>query len=53
MDRRIGVPEVMGALCWVCGETEVVYRFLLANDVGTGWALLYEEFANVLEQSGR
>jgi hypothetical protein len=31
----------------------VVYMFLLANDIGTAWALLYEEYAGVLERSGR
>ncbi|KAG6867065.1 hypothetical protein C0993_007110, partial [Termitomyces sp. T159_Od127] len=30
----------------------VVYRFLLANEVGTGSALLYEEWAAVLERDG-
>ena len=34
-------------------KPEVVYRFCLANDVGTGWALLYEDFAVVLERCGR
>jgi Mad3/BUB1 homology region 1 len=31
----------------------VIYRFLLANDIGTTFALLYEEFATVLERNGR
>lgn len=31
----------------------VVYRFLLANDVGTEHALLYEEYAAVLERDAR
>ncbi|KAI9457580.1 Mad3/BUB1 homology region 1-domain-containing protein [Lactarius psammicola] len=31
----------------------VIYRYLLANDIGTTFALLYEEFAIVLERNGR
>jgi Mad3/BUB1 homology region 1 len=31
----------------------VIYRFLLANEIGTGFALLYEEFSTVLERNGR
>ncbi|KAI0266521.1 Mad3/BUB1 homology region 1-domain-containing protein [Gloeopeniophorella convolvens] len=31
----------------------VIYRYLLANEVGTTFALLYEEFAAVLERNGR
>jgi hypothetical protein len=31
----------------------VVYRFLLANEIGTMFALLYEEFALALERSNR
>ena len=31
----------------------VIYRFLLANEIGTTFALLYEEFATVLERNGR
>jgi len=31
----------------------VIYRFLLANEIGTSFALLYEEFATVLERNGR
>ncbi|KAI0002601.1 Mad3/BUB1 homology region 1-domain-containing protein [Russula compacta] len=31
----------------------VIYRFLLANEIGSTFALLYEEFAAVLERSGR
>ena len=31
----------------------LVFRFLLANDIGTEWAALYEEFAMVLERNGR
>jgi spindle assembly checkpoint component MAD3 len=34
-------------------KPSIVYVFLLANEVGTGWALLYEEYAGVLERSGR
>jgi spindle assembly checkpoint component MAD3 len=31
----------------------IIYRFLLANDIGTDHALLYEEHAAVLERDGR
>lgn len=31
----------------------IIYRYLLANEIGTTLALLYEEFANVLERNGR
>jgi hypothetical protein len=30
-----------------------VYRFLLANDIGTRWGLFYEEFALALERAGK
>ncbi|TFY76495.1 hypothetical protein EWM64_g7517, partial [Hericium alpestre] len=30
----------------------IIFRYLLANDIGTKWALLYEEFAMVLERNG-
>ncbi|KAF9226005.1 hypothetical protein BS17DRAFT_699318 [Gyrodon lividus] len=31
----------------------MIYRFLLANDIGTSHALLYEEYAAILERQGR
>lgn len=31
----------------------VIYRFMIANEIGTNFALLYEEFAAVLERDGR
>lgn len=31
----------------------VIYKFLIANEIGTGFALLYEEYAAVLERDGR
>ncbi|SJK98694.1 uncharacterized protein ARMOST_01963 [Armillaria ostoyae] len=31
----------------------VIYRFLIANDVGIAFSLLYEEYAAVLERDGR
>ncbi|ESK90223.1 likely protein kinase [Moniliophthora roreri MCA 2997] len=31
----------------------IIYRFLLANDIGTDIALLYEEYAAILERDGR
>ncbi|KAF9458989.1 Mad3/BUB1 homology region 1-domain-containing protein [Collybia nuda] len=31
----------------------IIYRFLIANEIGTDHALLYEEFAAVLERDGR
>lgn len=32
---------------------EVIYEFLLANEIGTNWAKLYEEYAAVLERLNR
>ncbi|KAI5122094.1 hypothetical protein M0805_002216 [Coniferiporia weirii] len=32
---------------------EIIFEFLLANEIGTGWAKLYEEYAIVLEKSNR
>lgn len=31
----------------------IIYRFLIANEIGTNFSLLYEEFAAVLERDGR
>lgn len=31
----------------------LIFEFLLANEIGTEWAKLYEEYANVLEKGGR
>lgn len=31
----------------------VIYKFLIANEIGTGFALLYEEYAAVLERDSR
>ncbi|KAG6865947.1 hypothetical protein C0991_010202 [Blastosporella zonata] len=31
----------------------LIYRFLIANEIGTDFALLYEEYAAVLERDGR
>lgn len=31
----------------------VIYRFMLANEIGTGLGMFYEEFAVVLEKEGR
>ncbi|KXN81673.1 Mitotic spindle checkpoint component mad3 [Leucoagaricus sp. SymC.cos] len=31
----------------------VIYKFLIVNEIGTGWALLYEEYAAVLERDRR
>lgn len=31
----------------------IIYRFLVANEIGTEFALLYEEYAAVLERDGR
>lgn len=31
----------------------VIYKFLVVNEIGTNWALLYEEYAAVLERDGR
>ena len=32
---------------------EVIYEFLLANEIGTKWAKLYEEYAVILEKNNR
>jgi len=34
-------------------KPEVIYEYLLANDIGTTWAALYEEYAMTLERDGR
>lgn len=34
-------------------KPSIIYRFLLANDIGTDFAILYEEFAAILERDGR
>ncbi|KAF7325616.1 BUB1 N-terminal domain-containing protein [Mycena kentingensis (nom. inval.)] len=34
-------------------KPSVIYAFLVANDIGTDWALLYEENAAVLDRDGR
>ncbi|PPR01810.1 hypothetical protein CVT26_013169 [Gymnopilus dilepis] len=34
-------------------KPNVIYKFLIANDIGTEFALLYEEHAAVLERDGR
>ncbi|KAH8107540.1 Mad3/BUB1 homology region 1-domain-containing protein [Phellopilus nigrolimitatus] len=34
-------------------KPEVIFEFLLVNEIGTGWAKLYEEYAGVLEKSNR
>ncbi|EIN08337.1 hypothetical protein PUNSTDRAFT_103155 [Punctularia strigosozonata HHB-11173 SS5] len=34
-------------------KPQIIYRFLLTNDIGTEHALFYEEFASVLERNGR
>ncbi|KAK7044803.1 mitotic spindle checkpoint component mad3 [Favolaschia claudopus] len=31
----------------------IIYNFLIANEIGTGFAILYEEFAAVLDRDGR
>jgi hypothetical protein len=31
----------------------IIYKFLITNEIGTGWALLYEEYAAVLERDSR
>ena len=31
----------------------IIYKFLIANEIGTNFALLYEEYAAVLERDGR
>ena len=34
-------------------KPELIYEFLLANEIGTDWGRLYEEYATVLEKGGR
>ena len=34
-------------------KPEVIYEFVLANEIGTEWAKLYEEYSLVLERAGR
>lgn len=34
-------------------KPEVIYEYILANEIGTDWAKLYEEYALVLERLGR
>ena len=34
-------------------KPELIYEFLLANEIGTDWGRLYEEYAAVLEKGGR
>jgi hypothetical protein len=31
----------------------IIFKFLLANEIGTGCALLYDEYATVLERNGK
>ncbi|KAI0295765.1 Mad3/BUB1 homology region 1-domain-containing protein [Russula brevipes] len=59
-DHRNGIwkTDVRYLKLWVLYATyvekpTVIYRFLLANEIGTTFALLYEEFATVLERDGR
>ncbi|KAL9933671.1 hypothetical protein V8E36_007329 [Tilletia maclaganii] len=35
-----------------CDDRRQIFKFLMANEVGTNWATLYEELANVLEANG-
>jgi hypothetical protein len=34
-------------------KPDVIWRFMLANEIGTEWAAMYEAFASVLERSGK
>ncbi|THH08060.1 hypothetical protein EW145_g2960 [Phellinidium pouzarii] len=34
-------------------KPEIIFEFLLVNEIGTAWAKLYEEYAAVLEKSNR
>ncbi|KAH7887031.1 Mad3/BUB1 homology region 1-domain-containing protein [Phlebopus sp. FC_14] len=59
-DNRNGIwkGELKYLKLWVLYASFVekqimIYRFLLANDIGTGHALLYEEYAALLERAGR
>ncbi|KAG8950085.1 hypothetical protein FRC00_007856 [Tulasnella sp. 408] len=35
------------------GKPDMVYAYLVANDIGQGFSILYEEYANTLERQGR
>ncbi|KII87875.1 hypothetical protein PLICRDRAFT_125133 [Plicaturopsis crispa FD-325 SS-3] len=59
-DNRGGVwrSDLKYLKLWVLYATYVekpvtIYKFLLANDIGTDHALLYEEYADALERNGR
>ena len=59
-DERDGVwrSELKYLKLWVLYASYVekpsmIFKFLLANEIGTGHALLYEEYAGVLERTGR
>ena len=59
-DHRDGIwrTDLRYLKLWVLYATYVerpivIYRYLLANEIGTTFALLYEEFATVLERNGR
>ena len=41
------------ALASFVEKPNVVYKFMLVNDIGTNHALFYEEYALVLERDGR
>ncbi|CAD6971493.1 unnamed protein product [Tilletia controversa] len=52
--QRVYAQDVRYLRFWVlyannCEDRRNIFRFLLANEVGTNWATLYEELANVLE----
>ncbi|KAK0531162.1 protein kinase [Tilletia horrida] len=52
--QRVYAQDVRYLRFWVlyannCEDRRQIFKFLLANEVGTNWATLYEELANVLE----
>ncbi|KAE8214748.1 hypothetical protein CF327_g1881 [Tilletia walkeri] len=52
--QKVYAQDVRYLRFWVlyannCEDRRQVFKFLLSNEVGTNWATLYEELANVLE----
>jgi hypothetical protein len=45
--------RLWAAYAGLVARPEAVWRFALANELGTRWAALYEALAGVLERAGR
>ncbi|KAK0552324.1 protein kinase [Tilletia horrida] len=55
-DQRVYAQDVRYLRFWAlyannCEDRRQIFKFLMANEVGTNWATLYEELANVLESN--